>query len=82
MQLPVVQLVRTPILVPVYSTSMVPTGTALLNVSLLVHHRMVTHDLIFIATGLENFSMTLVSLGKLGVQVFGATALQVVTAVP
>ena len=56
MQLPIVQLVRTPILVSVYSTSMVPTGTTLLKFSLLVHYRMVTHDLIFIATGLEDFS--------------------------
>ena len=56
MQSPVVQLVRTPILVSVYSRSMAPTWTALLKFSLLVHHRMITHDLIFIATGLEDFS--------------------------
>ena len=48
--------VRTPILVSVYSISMVPTGTPLLKFFLLVHHRMVTYDLIFIATDLEDFS--------------------------
>ena len=52
----VVQLVRIPILVSVYVTFMVPTGTALLIFCLLFHHRMVTYDLIFIATGLEDFS--------------------------